>query len=336
MLAELRRNAITATSPCAAVARIEATAPPDPTYALQVLPHAVEVQGVSIKMLADGAAKAIDAELLSAAPRGALTTHVLVPDTLRGVPPAKAKLGRRCEAVADQLRHTLRGRFAAARHRRECDAVSDTPLVLQLLLLEPELLVISLAPSVRHRSGVGYWPVRLLGGFVDCSLDGDMPSSAYRKLLESFVLMHLQPRPGDQCVDLGACPGGWTAAIRRQCDATVTAVDRSPLDPALDTDAAVTFVQGDAFAFEPPGGAADWMVSDVAAYPERCVELIERWSARRWARRMVVTMKFTSEPDFDAIDEARRAAEANSYRFRAMHHFSNKNEVSLMLDALGS
>ena len=47
---------------------------------------------------------------------------------------------------------------------------------------------------------------------------------------------------------------------------------------------------------------------------------------------MVVTMKFTGEePNFDAIDEAVAAATQHGYRCRAMHHFSNKNEVSLML-----
>ena len=74
------------------------------------------------------------------------------------------------------------------------------------------------------------------------------------------------------------------------------------------------------------------MCCDVAAYPERCVALVDEWCRHAWARHMVVTMKFTGEtPDFDAIDEARRAAESHNYRFRCMHVFSNKNEVSLML-----
>jgi 23S rRNA C2498 (ribose-2'-O)-methylase RlmM len=97
-------------------------------------------------------------------------------------------------------------------------------------------------------------------------------------------------------------------------------------------DPAVEFVCGDAFAFEPPAGGVDWMVSDVAAYPERCVELLERWCGNGWARYMVVTMKFTGDtPDFVAVEEARHVAEGHGFRFRAMHHFSNKNEVSLMI-----
>lgn len=54
---------------------------------------------------------------------------------------------------------------------------------------------------------------------------------------------------------------------------SVIAVDRSPLDAQLAHDPRVTFVGGDAFAYEPPWageegrGVRTWMVSDVIAYP---------------------------------------------------------------------
>ena len=198
-VSELTRTGFAATNPCTAVVRVEtAESLLDPTYALQILPHAVEVRGASIKELADGAAVALGAveddgvigcrerEMLAAATRGALATHVLVPDLLRGVPPARAKLGRRCNGVADKLGTILRRRFACARPSRS--ASDDAPafasdaepiaLQLQLLLLEPELLVVSLARCAEHHSGIGRWPVPTIGGFSDCSLDGDMPSSA--------------------------------------------------------------------------------------------------------------------------------------------------------------
>ena len=74
------------------------------------------------------------------------------------------------------------------------------------------------------------------------------------------------------------------------------------------------------------------MASDVAAYPERVPELLERWCSRRWAEDIVVTMKFTGEaPDFDTVDEARRVAAAHGYRVRAKHFFNNKNELEIML-----
>ena len=349
LISELCRSGLAeATSPLEAVVRPDTsggTQPPDPAYALQILPDAVEVRAASISGLVDGAAAVLcsddNALLLDGAPRGSLLTHSLVPDLLRGAPPTKAKLLRRCETVAEKLGKVLRKRFQAARAGRdEDDDAQETLLLCQLLLLEPELLVVSLAPSLPHvrSGGIGYWPVRHApGGYVDCTLPGDVPSSAYRKLLESFEVMHDKPTKGSKCVDLGACPGGWTAALRLQCDAVVTAVDRSPLAPSLMADDDVSFVQGDAFTFAPPGGGpVDWMVSDVIAYPERTVEMVDEWCREKRAGAMVVTMKFQGDqgPDFAAIEKARGAAEAHGYGLRCMHQFSNKNEVSLMIRAV--
>ena len=158
--------------------------------------------------------------------------------------------------------------------------------------------------------------------------DRPMPSSAYRKLLESLACLESSPTSACRCVDLGACPGGWTAALRR-LGASVTAVDRSPLAPDLMSDPGVTFVQGDAFAFE-PAAPVDWMVSDVIAFPQRVSELLDRWCGERWATRLVVTMKFKGEPDWDALERACEVARSHGFAIRAKHFFANKNEVTLM------
>ena len=135
-------------------------------------------------------------------------------------------------------------------------------------------------------------------------------------------------------VDLGACPGGWTAALRR-IGCHVTAVDRSPLAPELMVDDGVTFIQGDAFTFAPVDEPrrVDWLVSDVIAYPERVAELLERWCGCGWAHTMVVTMKFQGDADWDALERACDVARAHHYDVRPKHFFSNKNEVTLMLRA---
>ena len=96
-------------------------------------------------------------------------------------------------------------------------------------------------------------------------------------------------------------------------------------------DAAVAFVQGDAFSYV-PDGPVDWMVSDVVAYPDRIVELLRVWCGARWAARLVVTMKFQGgEPAWDALELAVRSAEERGYHCRAKHAFNNKNELTLML-----
>jgi 23S rRNA C2498 (ribose-2'-O)-methylase RlmM len=110
----------------------------------------------------------------------------------------------------------------------------------------------------------------------------------------------------------------------------------------------VEFVKGDAFAFDPAAtttsntrpsttdeGVAPehtWMVSDVIAYPERVIELLERWCGGHWARYLIVTMKFQGDkPALDDLDHAIGVVERHGYHCRAKHFFNNKNEVTLMI-----
>jgi len=98
----------------------------------------------------------------------------------------------------------------------------------------------------------------------------------------------------------------------------------------------LTFVRGDAFAWEPPQGV-DLMVSDVASYPERVAELLERWcgggeGGQGLAREIVVTCKFQGGegPDWAALEAAKVVATKHGYSVRSKHFFSNKNECTLM------
>jgi len=306
----------------------------DPVYALQIIPDVADVRGASIKSLALSAASALQGpsqSLLSQAPRGSLIVHCLVPDLLRGVPAKKAKLLRRCETVADKLVDSLKARYECARTTKGSSETGSNAVVLQLLLLDPEQLLVSVSLS-QNRWKLGRWPSVLPGGLAMADVDDwPMPSSAYRKLQEAFACLESAPAQASQCVDLGACPGGWTAAIRR-LGGKVTAVDRSPLAPELMQDDGVIFVKGDAFTFE-PDGAVDWLVSDVIAYPERILELLEKWCGKRLAERAVVTMKFQGDPDWEALDTALDLARRHGYAARAKHFFNNKNEVTMMLRA---
>ena len=112
-------------------------------------------------------------------------------------------------------------------------------------------------------------------------------------------------------------------------------MDRSRLSDSLMLDKGVTFHQGDAFTFSVEGlegGVVDWMVCDVAAYPERVSEMIERWCGV--AKRLVITMKFRGpEPDWACLEQALAIGRWKGYHARAKHFFNNKNEVTLMLRA---
>ena len=89
----------------------------------------------------------------------------------------------------------------------------------------------------------------------------------------------------------------------------------------------VTFVQGDAFTFAPDAPVA-WAVSDVIAFPERCLELLDRWCGQEWAQRLVFTMKFKgAEPDFDSIDAAIEFVNARPKPL-ALYVFTESSDVA--------
>ena len=306
----------------------------DYAYALQVLPSAAQIDASSIGALQRGVLDHVaqhDAELRGAA-RGALAVHSLVPDLLKGAPRPKARGLRRAEMLKAKLVSALRAQYAAARPAADGGELETERWLLQLMLLRPDCCLASLA-RVGHAE-LGTWPrADAEAGLADVDIAEDMPSSAYRKLLEALSCAGIEAdsKASRTAVDLGAHPGGWTVSLRRHGYGRVTAVDRQPLADRW-LGGGVEFVQGDAFAFEPAEPPVALMASDVAAYPERVPELLERWCSRRWAEDIVVTMKFTGEtPDFDTVDEARRVAAAHGYKSRAKHFFNNKNELEIML-----
>lgn len=75
------------------------------------------------------------------------------------------------------------------------------------------------------------------------------------------------------------------------------------------------------------------MISDVIAYPERIVDLLDNWCSNQLAERMVVTVKFQGDtPAWELLENAKQVARSHGYRARAKHFFNNKNEATLMLE----
>ena len=145
------------------------------------------------------------------------------------------------------------------------------------------------------------------------------PSRAYLKLWEGLTRLARMPGPGEECLDLGAAPGGWTWVLAR-LGATVTAVDKSPLEPAIAAMQGVTWLGESAFGVEPR--PVDWLFSDIICYPDRLLGLVERWLAAG-ARNVFCTLKFQGETDH-AVAE-RFAAIPGGMLFHAAH---NKHELT--------
>lgn len=300
----------------------------DPVYALQVLPDARPVSAVSVKQLAR-AVMEMALPILQLAPTWQL--HAVVPGQLKGTP--KPPLRRRADLVAQAVLDLLKSEHRDLARRRARGGRPDA--LVQLLLLDPEHAWVSASPVLQlpadraNSATIGQcWPSALPAGLADVADDDVAPASSFRKLEEAFACFGAVPQANQTAVDLGASPGGWTRVLRRH-GALVTAVDRAPLAQHLMDDAGVSFVRGDAFVWRPEQ-PVDWLVSDIVAFPERVVELLDAWCGAQACRNFVVQMKFKRGPDWAVLDAALDVARRHGFFVRARHFFNDKNEVTLL------
>jgi 23S rRNA (cytidine2498-2'-O)-methyltransferase len=234
------------------------------------------------------------------------------------------------KAAADALRAIQRNwsLYAALHHRRAALIEARLPPVKAAPLVFPQL------PPASH---LGAWTLldaeRMLASPTKTSpfVNGapafvedraGPPSRAYLKLWEACTRLGAWPAPGERCIDLGASPGGWTWAIAR-LGATVLAVDKAPLDPRVAAMPGVSERSESAFGLAPE--PVDWLFSDVIAYPARLLALVRRWMAAGSARRIVCTVKFQGETDFEAADGF---AAIPGGRLMHLHH--NRHELTFV------
>jgi 23S rRNA (cytidine2498-2'-O)-methyltransferase len=150
------------------------------------------------------------------------------------------------------------------------------------------------------------------------------PNRAYLKLWEALTLLGRYPETGDNALDLGASPGGWTY-VMQSLGAQVTAVDKAPLAPEIANLPGVTTLQQSAFAIEPDTleQAYDWVLSDIACYPDRAYTLIQKWIASGNAKQLIFTIKLQGETDMELLKKLKTIP--NSYLTNMFH---NKHEAT--------
>ena len=150
------------------------------------------------------------------------------------------------------------------------------------------------------------------------------PNRAYLKLWEALTLLNKYPKKGDLALDLGASPGGWTY-VMHSLGAQVTAVDKAPLAPKIAKLPGVKCLQQSAFALEPElcEITYDWVLSDVACYPERAYSLIMKWIKSKKAKQLIFTIKLQGETDLQVIKQLQEIP--NSY---ISNLFYNKHEAT--------
>lgn len=154
------------------------------------------------------------------------------------------------------------------------------------------------------------------------------PSRAYLKLWDAFTVTGQRPGAGETCLDLGACPGGWTWVLAK-LGCNVISVDKAPLDPKVMAMPGVTYRQESAFGLDPQSvGKVDWLFSDIICYPSRLLTLVQKWIDSGLARNFCCTIKFQGETDFDT------AAAFAAIPGSTLRHLSqNKHELTWMKTA---
>jgi 23S rRNA (cytidine2498-2'-O)-methyltransferase len=165
-------------------------------------------------------------------------------------------------------------------------------------------------------------------GYIEVPDDPTPPSRAYKKLLEAQSVFGMRLRRGQRCVDLGAAPGGWThVALAAGCQ--VTAVDRSPLAPALQRNPRLTMERGDALKWR-PRQPVDWLLCDVITTPDRTLRLLESWLTHRECGQFCVTLKWRGSPDFGILSQLRTRLTELCGWWDGKQLTHNKNEVTVV------
>lgn len=232
----------------------------------------------------------------------------------------------RCELIQERLIELLRKK---RRHLlralvKEPQPFSPPHSLVQLLLTGPEegFLSVAMAPlPFAWRRLLSPFPK----GEVPIAEDKAAPSRAFAKLVEAELRLGRRITAGESCVDLGASPGSWSY-VALQRNATVLAVDRSPLREDLMRHPRLKFHQADAFKFR-PDAPVDWLLCDVIAAPQRSIDLVLDWVRERQARRFVVTIKFKGHDEYAVLDSLKAALPPRCEEFYLSRLCANKNEV---------
>lgn len=149
------------------------------------------------------------------------------------------------------------------------------------------------------------------------------PSRAYLKLWELFTLYQIKPDAGMKVIDVGSCPGGWTWVLQT-IGTNVISVDKAPLDPKIAALPNIEFKQESAFGLRPQHvGKLDWFFSDIICYPDKLLELVNRWRESGLVDNFACTIKFQKPTDFETMFKFKAIPGS-----RVIHLSCNKHEVT--------
>jgi len=299
----------------------------DPTGPLffnrQILPAPEPISASSIREWVDRIFEYLKTRFEDKPPSWML--HVFSPETA-----GSGEMSSRAALIRSELLKRLK-----EKQRAYLRALNESPspdmALVQVCLTTATTGVISLCPG-EARTSLGALLSPFPCGYVPVPDDKAPPSRAFKKLREAIEVFGLGFQRGDQCVDLGASPGGWTHVLLEH-DCSVIAIDRSPLSPPLMRNRRLEFITSNAFTWTPPK-AVDWLVCDVITTPDRTSELLRRWVTEKLCRRFCVTVKFKGEPLLEPLFEISALLREKTRWFDGKQLTNNKNEVTVVGEVL--
>ncbi|WP_454783710.1 SAM-dependent methyltransferase [Legionella sp. WA2024007413] len=214
---------------------------------------------------------------------------------------------RRSRLIEEQLRQT-------PPLLRQFPIEEEIPQIGAFCLLDKNTLIYSQKRQKKWPNGTCY--------FIEDKLNP--PNRAYLKLWEALTLLEKYPKPGDQVLDLGASPGGWSY-VMQSLGTSVTSVDKALLDPQIAKLPRINYLQQSAFAIDPMQWeqSYDWVLSDVACYPERAYALIMKWIESGKAKQLIFTIKLQGTIEMATIKKFQKIP--NSF---LTNMFYNKHEAT--------
>jgi 23S rRNA (cytidine2498-2'-O)-methyltransferase len=288
-------------------------------FSRQLLPHAFAVEGSSIKAIAQAVVAALMERFEEAPP--AWCVHIYDPAAVdTGEEYSRPRLiHQEVLTILKQRRRTLA--------KALCPTWSPDTHLAQVVIAAPTLTLMSISSPEEQRAlraNISPYPA----GYVDIADDKSPPSRAFKKLREAIEVFHLSPKRGETCVDLGACPGGWTHVMVER-GLRATAIDRSPLDDRLMRNKNVTFIKGDAFTWLPKEPVS-WLICDVITSPDRTLGILDTWLSKRLCSFFCVTVKFKGTPDFENLLKIRELLRATTRWYDGKQLTNNKNELTVV------
>lgn len=165
-------------------------------------------------------------------------------------------------------------------------------------------------------------------GEMDFTEDKVMPPSrAYLKLWEFFTIYAPEAIQGGTAIDVGSCPGGWTWVLRNLEFDKVYSVDKAPIEKRIFDLGNIEFRQESAFGLDPKDfGDIEWFCSDIICYPERLLNLVNRFREAGTVKNFICTIKYQSETDWE---NTLKFLDIPGSKIVHLHH--NKHEVTWFL-----